>query len=145
MFLICFTLSETCGFYFFENFIITVPRPFTPLSNPSPILAGFLFSPSCRFFWYSSSNVRIAKPFPKDPLIRCRAPAVPTMNENVQLKNSIKKGNLTHRIKKHECLYTLFEQFDASPWDLCGYENSDIAEKCKTRVTFSGLRYFVLK
>lgn len=39
------------------------------------------------------------------------------------------KKILTALIKKHKCLYTLSEQFDASPGYSSGYERSDIPEK----------------
>lgn len=63
-------------------YILTIPRLFPPLANPSPILAGFLFSSSCRFFWYSSSNVRNANFLPIEPPIRDTAPAVPPKYSN---------------------------------------------------------------
>lgn len=54
--------------------------PFPPRASPSPMLAGFLFSASRRFFWYSSSNVRVANPLPIEPVIRDTPPAAPPGN-----------------------------------------------------------------
>lgn len=54
--------------------------PFPPRASPSPMLAGFLFSASRRFFWYSSSNVRVANPLPIEPVIRDTPPAAPPEN-----------------------------------------------------------------
>lgn len=68
-------------------------RPFPPLANPSPMLAGFLFSPSLLFFWYSSSNVSAASPLPIVPVIRETAPAAPPMNRRTG-KTLYIEGNL---------------------------------------------------
>lgn len=67
--------------------------PFPPLANPSPMLAGFLFSPSLLFFWYSSSNVSAASPLPIVPVIRETAPAAPPMNRRTG-KTLYIEGNL---------------------------------------------------
>ena len=106
---------------------LTITSRLPPRAIPSFRSAGFLFSCSRRFFWYSSSSVSVAMPFPSALVMRETAPAAPpgARYRNILLRIKNKKKN-NNKKKKNRTAYerinalTLLKS-NKRPEPLCTY------------------------